>query len=87
MYCADIIKSWKPRLEAIKDQKLRIDGKLFSYADFIKQLNKGKKLNTSVNYFSRILRNDVNLTIKKVDSIEKLLRYYESLVATNSTHD
>lgn len=87
MYCADIIKSWKPRLEAIKEKKLRIDGKLFSYSDFIKELNKGKKLNTSVGYFSRILKNDVNMTVKKVDSIEKLLRYYESLLVTNNNHD
>ena len=87
MYCKDIVKSWKPRLENIKHSRLRIDGKLFSYADFVRELNKGKKTNTSVNYFSRILHDKVNLTNKTTDSIEKLLRHFESLAITYSTHD
>lgn len=71
-YCKDIILSWKPRILALKEKN-----KLFNNIMFVEQLNKLKKSKTSVNYFSSILNNKVNITTEAADLIEELLRRFE----------
>jgi len=72
LYCKDILLSWKPRI-----QKLKEKNKLFNNIMFVEQLNKLKTSKTSVNYFSSILNNKVNITIEFADKIENLLRKFE----------
>jgi hypothetical protein len=72
MYCRDIVASWKPRILSLKKKN-----KLFNNIVFVERLNKMKDLNTSVNYFSSILNNRVNISVDFADAIESLLRKFE----------